>query len=259
MKKSLIIKKLKEHNLRLLKSLGQNFLIDEEAIESIVKSIQKYNPPFVEIGPGLGALTSHFKKEDILLVEKDKKLASYWKEKGWKILCQDALHLQSHQVPKKFLLFGNLPYEIAASLIIKATVEDFNNTAMIFLIQKEAADRVRSSVGSKNYGLLSIISQIYWKVTPIIKIPKHCFHPVPQVSGQVLEFEKKTPSCPPLLFLNFVKQCFQFRRKMLYKKLPLPEPKKYLQEQGFKPECRAEDLKPRDFVKLFEESQNHNL
>jgi len=251
--KSTLIKKLKENNLRPLKSLGQNFLVDEQAIQSIVKSIQKYDPPFVEIGPGLGVLSSHFKKDKLWLVEKDKKLASYWKERDRKLLCQDALDLKSHQIPKSFILFGNLPYEIAASLIIKMTVEAFNNPVMIFLIQKEVAHRVRSSYGNKNYGLLSVISQVYWQVNPIIKIPRHCFYPVPQVSGQVLEFKRKSLVLSPLPFFNFVKKCFQMRRKMLYKALPLPEPKKSLEKLGFQANCRAEDLSPTDFVKLFKE------
>ena len=253
--RELVKKRLKEQNFHPVKKLGQNFLVDEEAVKTIVKRIQRYDIPLVEIGPGLGALTSHFRKDNILLVEKDKKLALYWKEKSWRVLCQDALKLKNQQLSKDFLLFGNLPYEIAGSLIIKATVEGFSNPAMIFLIQKEVADRVRSPAGSKNYGLLSVISQTYWKVTPILKIPKHCFYPVPQVSGQVLEFERRDPPCPPLPFLSFVKQCFQHRRKMLFKKLPVLQAKKHLKEKGFNPECRAEELSPKDFVTLFKESE----
>ena len=233
--------------------MGQNFLVDQEMINSIVERIKKHDSFFVEIGPGLGALTSYFKKEQILLVEKDKKIAKDWKEKNWNLLCQDALKLQSHQLPENFVLFGNLNYEIAASLIIKATVESFNCSTMIFLIQKEMADRVRSPSRSKNYGLLSVISQTYWTIHPVLKVPRHCFYPVPQVSGQVLEFKKKASFVPaPLPFLNFVKKAFQFRRKMLFKSLPVPEPKQYLKEQGFNPNCRAEDLSPKDFVKLFQ-------
>jgi len=256
--KNLVKKKLEEQGLKPVKKLGQNFLIDEEAIQTIVKRIQKHDLPMVEIGPGLGALTSHFKKENLLLVEKDKKLAHYWEQKSWKVLCQDALKLKSSELPHKFLLFGNLPYEIAASLIIKVVAEGFQSPVMIFLIQKEVSDRIQSLYGSKhgskNYGLLSVISQTYWEITPFIKIPKHCFYPVPQVSGVVLEFIKKTPPCPPAPFLKFVKKCFQFRRKMLFKNLPLPNPKKYLREKGFNPNCRAEDLSPQDFIKLFKES-----
>ena len=255
--RELIKKRLKEHNLKPIKKLGQNFLIDEEAIQIIVKNVQKYNLPLVEIGPGLGALTCSFDKEAILLVEKDKKLAHYWKDKSWNVLCQDALQLQTHQLPKQFLLFGNLPYEIASSLIIKATVEDFKNPIMIFLIQKEVSDRIKSPSGSKNYGLLSVIVQSYWKILPIMKIPKHCFYPIPQVSGTVLKFERTIPPCPPVPFFNFVKTCFQNRRKMLFKNLPVSKPKKYLQERGFNPECRAEELHPKDFIKLFKENESY--
>jgi len=253
--KSTLIKKLREHHLKPLKSLGQNFLVDNKAIQSIVSAIQKYDSPFVEIGPGLGALTDHFKKDSLCLVEKDKKLASYWQNKSHKVLCQDALDLTKDQVPKNFVLFGNLPYEIAASLIIKMTIEDFDNKVMIFLMQKEVADRIKSPCSSKNYGLLSVISQVYWEVHSLIKIPKHKFYPIPQVSGQVLEFKRKnTIPIPPLPFFHFVKKSFHMRRKMLYKKLPLPEPKKTLEGLGLSNHCRAEDLSPENFVKLFKKT-----
>lgn len=246
-------KLLKNHDLKPVKRLGQNFLIHEGSIKTIVAGIQKHPAPFVEIGPGLGALTWSFNKEDILLVEKDKKLAGYWEQKSWRVLCVDALKLNKDQLPKKVTLFGNLPYEISASLIIKISVEAFPVSSMIFLIQKEVADRVQSYTGSKNYGLLSVISQTFWDISTIIQIPKHYFYPAPKVNGTVLEFKlkKKPLPFPSLLFLKFIKQCFQFRRKMLFKQLPVAEPKKLLEKIALNPNCRAEDISPKDFVRLY--------
>ena len=253
MNKQELKKLLNDYDLKPVKRLGQNFLIHEQSIKTIITSIQKHPAPFVEIGPGLGALTWNFNKEDILLIEKDKKLAGYWEQKSWRVLCLDALKLNEGQLPKKATLFGNLPYEIAASLIIKISVEFFPVLSMIFLIQKEVADRAQSCIGSKNYGLLSVMSQTFWDISTITQIPKNCFYPIPKVSGAVLEFKRKKKPLPfpPVLFLKFIKQCFQFRRKMLFKKLPTAEPKKLLEKMALNPNCRAEDISPKDFVSLY--------
>ncbi|MBC6415717.1 MAG: ribosomal RNA small subunit methyltransferase A [Bdellovibrionales bacterium] len=252
MNKQDLKKKLQDNQLKPIKKLGQNFLIQEEIIQTIVKSIKKYSPPFVEIGPGLGALTQYFNKEDIWLIEKDKKIAQYWKKKSWRVLCLDALHLSPDQLPEKMILFGNLPYEIAGSLILKLSEENFPSKAMVFLLQKEVAQRIKSGIRNKNYGWLSVVSQIFWNISTITHVSKTCFYPIPKVNGTVLEFQKKQDfSFSPPLFLKFVKQCFQFKRKMLFKKLPVREPKKLLEKISLNPECRAEDIPPKGFVRLY--------
>ena len=85
----------KKRKLHPIKKLGQNFLINQKAIQKIVTRVQKYSPPFVEIGPGLGALTNHFKKKkDLILVERDKKIAAYWREQAYFVLSADVLQLE---------------------------------------------------------------------------------------------------------------------------------------------------------------------
>ena len=255
---------LKENQLKPIKKFGQNFLINQNIIQQIVQQVKKYPPPFVEIGPGLGALTSHLKdkKKDTLLIERDKKLADWWKEKGWNVFCADALNFQWKELPKTFTLFGNLPYEIAGSLIIKASLQQKQIPNMICTMQKEVAQRTIAQACSKNYGLLSVMSQVFWNITTIADIPKTDFYPVPKVEGRVLKFQAKKTSnqLQPSLFLKFIRQSFSLKRKMLFKQIegiPSDMAKKVLADLGLRETCRAEELSPLQFVKLYSKIKNN--
>ena len=249
---------LKKRNLHPVKKLGQNFLINQQAIQTIVMRVQKHSPPFIEIGPGLGALTNHFKKKtNIILVERDKKIASYWKEQAYSVLSADALKLEwLTAFPKKFILFGNLPYEIASRLIVKSCLYREQVQGMIFMMQKEVAQRATARPQGKNYGFLSVMAQTFWEILPVASIPKTYFYPIPKVEGAVLEFRiKQTASrLDPKSFLQFIKQCFAFKRKMLFKQIPAgsaEQIKKILGNLGLSENCRAEELSSRQFIKLY--------
>ena len=245
---------LKEQGLRPLKSLGQNFLVHPGLIQEIVRAIKQNPAPYVEIGPGAGALTRHFDKKELILVEKDKKLAQYWKNQAWKVFEQDALKLKREQLPPSFTLFGNLPYEIAGSLIIKMSACPKAPKNAVFLIQKEVADRMKARPKSKNYSLLTVIVQNFWSFRELFFVSKQHFYPQPKVDGSLIQL-KSRPLAGDLGqdFLPFVKKSFHNRRKMLFKKLPDKQnPKKKLENLGFSPHCRAEDLSPEDFLKLFQ-------
>ena len=244
---------LKERQLKPLKSLGQNFLVNPSLSQSMVKNIQRQSAPFVEIGPGLGALTRYFDKKDIFLIEKDKKLAQYWSQEAWTVFCKDALKFDWSCLPKKFTLFGNLPYEIASSLIIEFSIKQKKANNMFFLIQKEVAERVKASSNSKNYSFLSVIAQSFWSISTLFSVPKNDFYPIPKVEGRFLEFKAKkfNTSISPFLFFQFVKDCFQFKRKMLFKQLKISSAKDILTSLDLKPTCRAENLSPEKFLQLY--------
>ena len=244
---------LEEHKLQPIKKLGQNFLVNSNLIQTIVTHVQNKPAPFVEVGPGLGALTRHFKKKDIFLIEKDKKLASYWSQQAWTVFCEDALKFHWSQLPKQFTLFGNLPYEIASSLIIKISMNQKQVSNMSFLLQKEVAQRIKAVPNSENYGFLSVIVQSFWTISSLFSVSRTDFYPVPKVEGLFLEFRAKkfNPSVSPPLFLLFVKRCFQFKRKMLFKQLNHPASKEILESLGFKATCRAENLSPQMFLQLY--------
>ena len=243
---------LKEHGLKPIKRWGQNFLVHPGLIQQIVQVVKQNPRPYVEIGPGPGALTRHFDKSELFLVERDKKLAQYWKNHSWRVFCQDALKLQRDKLPPSFTLFGNLPYEIAGSLIIKMSIMPKPPKTMVFLIQKEVADRLKARPKTKNYSLLTVISQSFWSFLELFPVSKRNFYPKPKVEGRLIQLKaipSKLDSRPD--FLNFVKKSFLMKRKMLFKKLPGKNPKKKLENLGFSANCRAEDLSPEDFIKLY--------
>ena len=249
---------LKKRNLYPIKKLGQNFLINQQAVQKIVTTVQKYSPPFVEIGPGLGALTNYFKKQkDIILVERDKKIAAYWKEQAYSVLSADVLKLEwLTAFPEKFILFGNLPYEIASSLIVKSCLYQEQIKGMVFMVQKEVAQRATAQSYKKNYGFLSVIAQTFWEISLVANIPRTYFYPIPKVEGTVLEFrvKQKTSELDSKSFLQFVKQCFSFKRKMLFKQIKLGSTekiKKILGNIGLSENCRAEELSSQQFTELY--------
>ena len=256
---------LKQKKIQPLKKWGQNFLINQHIIQKIVQRVQKHPPPFVEIGPGLGALSQHFanKKKDIILIERDKKLANYWKEAGWSVFQADALKFKWEKLPRKITVFGNLPYEIASSLILKSCLQGKQIQSMIFMMQKEVAQRVKARPHSKDYGLLSVISQTFWNILIVANASKTDFYPSPKVEGRVLEFQskKKETDLEADLFLKFVKQCFSFKRKMLFKQMgaqSLEIAKKTLKDLGLSEFCRAEELNPSQFAALYFQNKNQN-
>ncbi len=249
---------LKQKNLHPIKKWGQNFLTHQPTIQKITARVQKLPPPFVEIGPGLGALTRHFpKKADITLIERDKKLAGYWKEQGYAVLAADALKLNWPAVlPEKLTLFGNLPYEIASRLVIKASLCQPQITNMVFMMQKEAAQRALAKPRSENYGFLSVVSQTFWNMSLVAQAPRSHFYPAPKVDGAVLEFQakKKIPGGDSALFVKFVKHCFSLKRKMLFKKMEgcsAQKAKNIFKDLGLSAVCRAEELSPQQFIQLY--------
>ena len=256
---------LSRQGLRPLKSLGQNFLAHPGFAQSIAEKARALPPPYVEIGPGLGALTRFFagRKQDILLVEKDKKLASYWKREGWQVLCADILKLDPGKLPQKFSLFGNLPYEIFGSLILRSTLMQNRVKGMLFMGQREPARRVTAGPGVRDYGFLSVASQAFWNIAPVLDVPAQAFYPRPKVSGRVLEFRPKAcfqgeqglSALPePEPFLRFLRLCFRFKRKKLMRQLPAPSPQaaeQALKSLNLNPKARPEELSVAQFLRLY--------
>ena len=250
--------KLQELDIRPNKRLGQNFLINESLALGIAKKVQESPAPWLEVGPGLGALTEFFdsKKAQTILIEKDKKLASYWEEKGFKVFCEDALRFDWNQAQTPFTLFGNLPFQIAGSLVLEMSLRQNSLSKMIFMMQKEVAVRVLARSHSKDYGLLSVIAQTFWTPKRLFSVGKRDFYPAPKVSAWVLEFSPKPLSLSPASFLKFVKMTFAHRRKKLIKQLPkefFADWEVFFLKQKWDFNLRAEELSPPQFLALYQE------
>ena len=184
------------------KSLGQNFLSDKNIIKKIV-DIGKINTSdaIIEIGPGTGNLTEFIlkkKPKKIILIEKDYKLVKSLYEKfndSVNIKNEDILNFQvKNTLKEKFIIYGNLPYNISTEILAKWITDDekFESTnKLIFMFQKEVADRILAKINSKNYGRLSIISNWRLNIKKEFDINPNSFFPKPKIDSTLLSFVPK--------------------------------------------------------------------
>ena len=184
------------------RSLGQNFLIDENILNIITELGNINNEDLIlEVGPGTGNLTQKIlekKPKNFTVIEKDKKLVDFLKKKFNKkidIINEDMLKFSYEKnLNKRIIVFGNLPYNISTQILSKwikiKKLENFYKK-FILMFQKEVADRIIAKDNSKNYGRLSIISNWKMNVKKIMDIDPNSFKPIPKVKSSILTFEPK--------------------------------------------------------------------
>ena len=188
--------------IKAKKSLGQNFLIDQNIIDKIINTVEIKNKNILEIGPGTGNLTSKILLKDpkkFLVVEKDKELASLLNKKFGKkitIINKDILQINENFLETNTLtVFGNLPYNISTEILIKWIINIDNQKIwfdhLVLMFQKEVADRITSKFNSKNYGRLSILANWKLEIKKICDIKSSCFSPKPKVDSSLLVFKPK--------------------------------------------------------------------
>ena len=188
--------------MKAKKSLGQNFLIDQNILKKIVSLIKIENKSILEVGPGTGNLTSHILNHNpkkFLVVEKDKYLADMLKKKfedKISIINDDVLKIDEKKLYKeKLIVFGNLPYnistEILAKWIINLDNKNFWFDSLILMFQKEVADRILSKFNSSKYGRLTILANWKLDVNKICDIKPESFSPKPKVQSSLLFLKPK--------------------------------------------------------------------
>ena len=184
------------------KSLGQNFLTDKNILKKIISVIKIKDKSILEIGPGTGNLTSYILKENpkkLFVVEKDKHLAVFLKKKFEDkiiIINDDILKIEEKNLYKeKFIVFGNLPYnistEILAKWILNLDHKNFWFDSLILMFQKEVANRIISKFNSPKYGRLSILANWKLNIDKICDIRPSSFFPKPKVDSSLLLFKPK--------------------------------------------------------------------
>ena len=220
--------------MKFKKSLGQNFLIDNNIIEKIVQ-LGKINSSSIvlEVGPGTGNLTSEIlkkKPKKFYAVEKDKELSlllmkKFENKKNFIVYNNDILKIDGNDISNnKIIVLGNLPYNISTQLLAKWILLKkwppwYENLVLMF--QKEVADRIIAKCGTKFYGRLSILSNWRLKVFKHFNVSRNCFFPKPNVDSTVLsfcpiknsKFEYKNPKNLETITRIF----FSNRRKMINK------------------------------------------
>lgn len=254
--------------MKAKKSLGQNFLIDNEVINKIVDEVSACNNDLIiEIGPGRGALTSKLKKKgcNIIAYELDKDLKNILSK-----LEDDKLHV----IYKDFLnsnikddikdikynnlyLVGNLPYYITTPIIEHVIKENINFTKFTIMIQKEVADRFMAHEKTKDYGYITLVLKYYFEINKVCDVSKYAFNPVPKVESSVISFtpRKNKVDVKADSYFKFLKNAFRMKRKNLRNNLngiyDLEKLEEVLEKYGLDLTVRAEELSEEIFVDLW--------
>jgi 16S rRNA (adenine1518-N6/adenine1519-N6)-dimethyltransferase len=250
---------------RAKRRLGQHFLTDPRLLGRIADALDAGpRDTVLEIGPGPGGLTAALaaRAGRVVAIEKDADLLPELRARVPQaaIVQGDALELDWRAVAgERFLVAGNIPYNITSPLIDKA-LEPPRPARIVFLVQKEVADRVTAAAGDPDYGALSVGVQSVARAERLFTVPAGAFQPRPQVDSAVLRL---TPLAAPLVapgdqaeFRRLAVGLFGFRRKQMIRALreltgwPAERARAALDQAGISPEVRPEVLPPEAFVRL---------
>ena len=264
MNKQEVIAQLKEIKTFPKKSLGQNFLINSFVLDKILFTVKELSPKnLIEVGPGLGALTWPLSQLNapLTLIELDRSFCRFWREKGFTVIEGDVLRLKdsSKCFDLNSVLVGSLPYQVSSRLVVDVSLKWKKVSAMVFMIQKEVAERVLSSAGNKNFSLLSVIAQTFWNVKLVAEAKTSDFYPRPRVEGTALLFKRKPFLDSAQSFFQFVKICFQQRRKILKNRLIKAYGDRVLEvfdEMDLPQNLRVEQIPPPTLVQLHQKLKN---
>jgi len=212
------------------RSLGQNFLHDQNLAAWIVAQLDlQPGEPWVEFGPGLGALTEFAlaKSSNGLVIEKDGRLADFLRAQfpALEVVHTDALDFDLRELfargPVK--LFGNLPYYVSSQILFNVTADPSPASAFIFTLQREVAERLSAKPSTKEYGALTLLIGRRWRAKYLRTLSPQVFTPAPTVESGIVAIVPREPdelpACDSAAFTRLVKRGFAQRRKQLRKNL----------------------------------------
>ena len=248
-------------NVRPKKKLGQHFLTDLNIAKKIADLLDySTHQNVLEIGPGTGVLTQYLvsKTAKLHLIEVDEEsiyfLQKKYNSKGLNLIQGDFLKLDLKTIfgNNTFSVIGNFPYNISSQIVFKVLENKIQIPFFAGMFQKEVAERLCEPPGSKKYGILSVLSQLYYKTEYLFTVPSNVFKPPPKVDSAVIKLTRKenySLACDETLLSKVVKLSFQQRRKTLrnsLKTLNLPD---NLREDSIF-DLRPEKLSGDDFIQL---------
>ena len=263
---------LDKNEFHLKKKFGQNFIIDENIINSIINKAEiDKNTLVIEIGPGAGSLTNKLADtaKNVLCYEIDTTLEGILKENLDKynnvdIIFNDFLKSNVIEDLKKYnydklYVVANLPYYITTPIIIKIIEDKIPVDKMCVMVQKEVGDRFKAVPGTKDYGSLSVFINYYFNVRKLLDVSKNVFIPKPNVDSIVVEFSKKEnyikANNEDLLF-EIIKDSFTQKRKTIKNNLKnynLEIVEQVLQKHNLDLSVRAESLNLNIFIDIANE------
>ncbi|MGH8577045.1 MAG: 16S rRNA (adenine(1518)-N(6)/adenine(1519)-N(6))-dimethyltransferase RsmA [Gammaproteobacteria bacterium] len=246
---------------------GQHFLTDPSVIERIVGVIRPVaGQHVVEIGPGRGALTRPLLEAlgTLDVVEIDRELAgtlctSLGPIGELRVHRGDALRFDFSRLPPaggRLRIVGNLPYNISTPLLFHLLAHSDAIEEMVFMLQREVAERIVAAPGNRDYGRLSVMLQFRCAATELFSVAPQAFRPEPQVHSTVIRLVPRPPATPVAdhaLFERLVRKAFGQRRKTLRNALRGWVDEKGFERAGIDPRLRAETLAVADFVRLANE------
>ena len=260
-----------ENNMAMQKKFGQNFLVNADARKKLIDVLDvKPGMKVWEVGPGLGSMTSGLLERGVNLTvfEIDHGFArlltqffeEYANSGNFSLVEGDVLKTwpkfaKENDIPKRF--FGNLPYNVAATIIADTITKGFRFDKAVFTIQKEVGQRMNAKPGTEDSSSFSVLCQWAYDVKPVMDLAGGNFWPVPNVASRAVLMTKKEdfPKCEnPELFRKMVRQIFALRRKTLRNNLSRFVKAEICDEAlkiaGIEPSIRAENLSVEDLLKL---------
>lgn len=260
---------LKNKNFNFKKSFGQNFIVDKNIIDNIIKfSLVDKDTMVIEIGPGAGSLTTALaaSSKSVLCYEIDDSLKDVLSDSlknfdNVDIIYQDFLKANVSETLKKYnydklYVIANLPYYITTPIITKIIEDKLNVDKIVIMVQKEVGDRLKAQPGSKDYNSLSIYISYYFNVKKLMDVSRNIFLPKPNVDSIVIELSKKENKYKlknENVFFKLVRDSFVQKRKTLRNNLKAYDLKiieKVLNKYGYDLSVRAENLSIDIFVDI---------
>lgn len=262
-------KNLEKHNFYLKKNFGQNFIIDENIIDCIIKKSEiDQDTLILEIGPGAGSLTYKLSQVagHVLCYEIDETLKPVLSQmlsckNNVEIFYEDFLKakvkekIMSFPYEKRYVV-SNLPYYVTTPIIMKLIEEQIPIDKIVVMVQKEVGNRFSANPGTRDYSSLSVFLNYYFDVKKIMDVSKNVFLPKPNVDSIVIEMKRKAsiPSVKDLnLFFQLIRDSFKQKRKTLKNNLqnyPLEQIENVLKKYHFDLSVRAEQLSLEIFIDI---------
>ena len=261
------LRRLRQYGVRPNRELGQNFLIDDNLLGVIGRAAELEPTDVVlEVGGGLGVLSEYLapRVAHLHVVEVDRSLEPALAEalepfENAELHIADALRLDLAALePPPGKVVANLPYGVAATVILKSIDELPNATLWVAMVQREVAERLAAEPGSKTYGATSVLAQLACEVSLLRRVSPTVFHPEPQVESALVVLRRRGPSPSPEL-RSLVHAGFAHRRKALSGSLALApdapagvrdRAREALQALGQPADARAERLSPEEWGRL---------
>ncbi len=265
-----------------LKKLGQNFLIDENVLDIIERAADiSAEDDCLEIGSGLGALTERLcnKAKNVVAVEIDSGMVDHLRlhfagQGNLRVIHDDVLKNNSLQraaslLHKGFITCSNLPYYITTPIIMSILEKQIGTRRMVFMVQKEVAERFSANPGTKAYNALSVAVQYFCDVEYVATVSGNCFMPAPDVDSAIVRLDKKQKRADvgdETFFLSLIKLLFAMRRKTLLNNIissglgmDRKQALDLMERHGLNPEIRAERLDIDTFASISKELSNRKM